>query len=230
MKYNFFILCLFTSNLFTVGVGCKKETLPRRVSSPIYLPPAPPSPAYQVIYADANMNIAIELPLNFGILNGDAYGPERNGASYKWEKISGPASYFLETPDSLKTKVSNLEKGDYHFQLTVTTNAGQTSTDIMTLKVQDASSPNKQIFFWDLHWSCPFGCSIMLGDISSYMTANSIYAIYIRREGSSIWELVVPDSTSSTAAYIYSILNGQLTVFDNSYIDATDHPEIKIVF
>src|SRR4026208_599366 len=177
MKYNFFILCLLTTNLFTIGVGCKKKTLPRRVSSPIYLPPPLPPPAYQAVYADARMNITIELPMNFGILNGDAYGPGRNGASYKWERVSGPASYFLETPDSLKTKVSNLEKGDYQFQLTVTTNAGQSNTDSMTLKVQDASSSNKQIFFWDLNWSCPFGCSILLGDISSYLPANSTYAI-----------------------------------------------------
>jgi len=229
MKYNFFILCLLTSNLLIISVGCNRETLPRSISSPIY-PPPPPPPPNQAIYADANMSITIELPMNFGILNGEAYGPGRNGASYKWEKVSGPASYFLENPDSLKTKVSNLEKGVYQFQLTVTTNAGQTSTDIMTLKVQDASSSNKQIFFWDLNWSCPFGCSILLGDISSYMPANSTYAINIRRESSSIWELVVPDSTSTNARYVYSIWNGQLTVFDNSYIDATDHPEIKIVF
>jgi hypothetical protein len=229
MKYNFFILSLLTSNLLIISVGCERETLSRSISSSIY-PPPPPPPPNQAIYANANMSITVELPMNFGILNGEAYGPGRNGASYKWEKVSGPASYFLENPDSLKTKVRNLEKGVYQFQLTVTTNAGQTSTDIMTLKVQDASSSNKQIFFWDLNWSCPFGCSILLGDISSYVPANSTYAINIRRESSSIWELVVPDSTSSTARYIYSIWNGQLTVFDNSYIDATDHPEIKIAF
>lgn len=229
MKHNFFILCLLTSNLLIISVGCERETLTRRISSQIY-PPPPPPPPYQPIYADANKSITIELPMNFCILNGDAYGPGRNGASYKWEEISGPASYFLETPDSLKTKVSNLEKGIYQFQLTVTTNTGETSTDIMTLKVQDASSSNKQIFFCDLNWSCPFGCSIMLGDISLYMPAGSNYAIYIRREFSSNWEVVVPDSTSSNARYVYSIWNGAVTVFDNSYIDATDHPEIKIVF
>jgi hypothetical protein len=119
--------------------------------------------------------------MNFGILNGDAYGPGRTGASYKWEKISGPASYSLDTPDSLKTKVSNLEKGIYQFQLTATSNTRQTSTYIMTLKVQDATSSSKQILFWDLNWSCPFGCSIMLGDISLYRPAGSNYDIYIRR-------------------------------------------------
>ena len=228
MKYNFFILCLLTSNLLIISLGCERETLLRSISSPS--PTYPRSATYQAIYADANMNITIELPMNFGILNGDAYGPGRTGASFKWEKISGPASYFLETPDSLKTKVSNLEKGIYQFQLTATTNTGETSTDIMTLKVQDASSSKKQILFWDLNWSCPFGCSIMLGDISLYMTAGSNYDMYIRRGFSSNWEVVVPDSTSSNARYVYSIWNGAVTVFDNSYIDATDHPEIKIVF
>ena len=229
MNYNFFILCLLTSNLLIVSVGCEREPLLGSISSQIY-PPPPPPPPYQAIHADANMSFTIELPMNFGILNGYAYGRGSNGASYKWEKISGPASYFLETPDVLRTKVSNLEKGIYQFQLTATTNTGETSTDIMSLKVQDASSSNKQIFFWDLTWSCPFGCSIMLGDISLYVPAGSNYDIYIRREFSSNWEAVVPDSTSSNARYVYSIWNGAVTVFDNSYIDATDHPEIKIVF
>ena len=229
MKYNFFILCLLTTTLLTVGVGCDKDTVPRNIPSAVY-PPPPPPPVSQTIYADANMNITIELPMNFAMLNGDVYGPGRNGASYKWEKVSGPASCFLETPDSLKTKVSNLEKGIYQFQLTAKTNAGQTSTDIMTLKVQDASSSNQQIFFWDLNWSCPFGCSIMLGDISLYMPASSNYAIYIRREFSSTWELVVLDSASSTARYVYSIWDGQVSVFDYSNTESDDHPEIKIVF
>ena len=96
--------------------------------------------------------------------------------------------------------------------------------------MQDASSTNKQILFWDLNWSCPFGCSIILGDISSYMPPNSTYAIYIRRESSSIWELVVPDSASSTAQYVYSIWDRQVTVFEYSNTESDDHPEIKIVF
>ena len=229
MKNSVLSFCsmLLLASLMFINISCEPD---RRSLPPINQLPPPPPPPYQGIYADANKSITIELPMNFGILNGDAYGPGRNGASYKWEMISGPVSYFLETPDSLKTKVSNLEKGIYQFQLTATSNTGETSTDIMTLKVQDASSSNKQIIFWDLNWSCPFGCSIMLGDISLYMPAGSNYDIYIRRGFSSNWEVVVPDSISSNARYVYSIWNGAVTVFDNSYIDATDHPEIKIVF
>ena len=183
----------------------------------------------QNVLADANMNITIELPMNFAILNGGVYGSGGNGVKVKWEKIAGPASYSLISPDSVKTKVTNLEKGVYTFKLTAT-NSGQTVTDTMTLIVQDPTSNNKQIFFWSLNWSCPLDCGIYLGDALSYLPPNSSFTLYLRREFSSVWELIVPESSSLTARFVYSVSGDQIMVFDTSYIESSDHPEIKIVF
>jgi hypothetical protein len=176
------------------------------------------------------MSITIELPLNFAMLNGEVSGPGRNGARFSWQKINGPASYLIEKPDSLFTKVSNLEVGVYQFMLTAETTSGEYKSDTMTLIVQNASSPNKQIHFWNLNWLCPFGCSIWLGFVSSYFSVNTPITVYIKREGTQSWDIVVPDSVFSSERYFYSITNGQLCVFEDSYVDATDHPEIKIVF
>ena len=193
-------------------------------------PPPPPASSNQNIWVHANMDITIELPMNFALLNGGTSGPGRMGAKVKWEKISGPASYFLEYPDSEKTKVTNLEKGVYKFKLSATSNSGQTSTDSMTLIVQDATSTKKQIFFSKLGWSCPFGCSIHLEDALSYFPSNTPFTLFLRREFASDWELIVPESSSSTARFVYSVWAGHITVSEISNIDATDHPDIRIVF
>ena len=140
--------------LSLINISCNKEpgdgraaTVPWTPTPPTPLPPPPqpppPSPgsSNQNMWVDANMNITIELPMNFAVLNGEA----TREAKVKWEKISGPASYLLENPDASKTKVTNLEKGVYKFKLSVTSNSGQTGSDTMTLIVQDATSTKKQI-------------------------------------------------------------------------------------
>ena len=100
----------------------------------------------------------------------------------------------------------------------------------MTLNVQEATAPVNQIFFSNLEWVCPFGCSIYLGYSLSFIQAGNPIIVYIKRENTSNWELVVPESVFTTEKYFYNYVSGQLSVFENSKIDATDHPEIKIVF
>ena len=167
--------------------------------------------------------------MNFAILNGEVHGTGWKGAEVKWEKITGPASYLLISPDSLKTKVTNLEKGIYTFKLSAT-NSAQTVTDTMTLIVQDATSTNKQIFFSNLNWSCPLECGISLRYALSMLPSNTPFTLYLRREFSSVWELIVPESSSSTARFVYSVSGDQIMIYDTSYIESSDHPEIKIVF
>ena len=227
-----YIMAWFTIlTLSLINISCKKEPIHSQDTTlPPPLPPSPPAPSTQNIWAHANMDITIELPMNFAILHGGTTGPGRTGSKVKWEKISGPASYLLESPDSSQTKVTDLEKGSYAFKLSAISNTGQTSTDTMTLIVQDATSPKKQIFFQNLNWSCPFGCSISVEDALSYLPPNSPFTLYIRREFSSDWELIVPEFSSSTAGFVYTVWAGQISVFEISDIEATDHPEIKIVF
>ncbi|HET9278181.1 MAG TPA: hypothetical protein VFN95_08330 [Flavitalea sp.] len=229
MKNKIFFLCGILVSVILINVSCGKEIpdIPRQpIPPPPFLLPSP----NQTIWVDANMNITIELPLNFAILNGIAFGPGTNGASINWEKISGPASCLIENPDSLITKVANLENGIYQFGLTVTTTSGEISFDTMTLKVQDATSTNKQIFFSNLNWSCPFGCSIVLGDILSYIPTNGQFSAYIKTDENQFWQLIVPDSIFTGERYSYNISSGQLSVYEYTNFEATDHPEIKIVF
>jgi hypothetical protein len=228
MKSLSIVIYSFFASMMFITTACSNKEMPPRII--IQPPPPPPSPSNQLIWVDANMNITIELPMNFAMLNGIVTGPGRNGVTYNWQKVSGPSSCTIENPDSLVTKVSNLELGVYQFKFTATNISGQARTDSMTLIVQDPTSSNKQLVFWNVNWECSLECSIYLGNVSQYLPANGAISVYIRREGQQNWDLVVPESNFTTERYFYVSSSGQLSVVENSILDATDHPEIKIVY
>jgi Predicted peptidase len=89
--------------------------------------------------ADAGEDKFIELPDNSTVLNGSGSDADGAIASYQWRKISGPASYNLANANSASTQLSNLEEGEYQFELTVTDNKGATAKD--TVKVVVAPTP-----------------------------------------------------------------------------------------
>lgn len=217
------------ATLIFINISCTPER-PARPSI-IQVPPPPPrSFSNQWIWVDAKRNTTIERPLDFAILNGSVTGPGINGSRVRWEQTRGAAGCIIENPDSVITKVSNLLVGSYQFKLTGTAISGVTMSDTMTVTVQEATSPSRQIFFSNLEWECLMGCSIYLGYSMSFLPAGYPITVYIRRENMSTWELVVPESVFTTEKYFYNIWGGQLSVFENSNIEATDHPEVKVVF
>jgi hypothetical protein len=90
--------------------------------------------------ANAGQDITIRLPNNIVTLNG-ALSSDADGsiASYKWEKVSGPESFYITSPNSVSTSITNLVAGTYVFKLTVTDNNGATSTDNVTISVTSAN-------------------------------------------------------------------------------------------
>ncbi len=237
-SWQWLLLLIF---ILPVNIGCEKET-PVTVT-PVPLPPPPPPPPPVVpqpqntprIYAQANVDIAVELPINFAILSGHNYGTYHIPAtdlSYKWRKISGPASFVIESPDSLKTKVTNLEKGVYQFELEVSAvRLGMSAKDVMTLYVEDASSASRQIYFRKVNWVCPMSCTMEIENVLGYMPANTPFSVYIKREFSSTWELVMHVSHYPGHNYFYDVMpGGSFTIFENPDVTVYDTPDIKIVF
>lgn len=235
---QWFLLLIFT---LAVNTGCEKET-PVTVTPvpvpPVAVPPAPPVLQPQNtprIFAQANVDIAVELPINFAILSGHDYGTYNipvNDLSYQWRKISGPASFIFENPDSLKTKVSNLEKGVYQFELVVSAvRLGMEARDTMILYVEDASSTSRQIFFRKLEWICPMGCTLqVVEDLWAYMAPNTPFSVYIKREFSSTWESVKPIAQYPANNYFYQVSDGSMAVVENPEPTVEDRPDVKIVF
>lgn len=181
----------------------------------------------------AGEDILVILPTNFGWLSGGySFFGTFNIDNILWKKISGPSAYILESPDSLITKVSELEKGVYEFELTVTDKGGLTTKDIATVTVGEISQNPKEKFFNDLGWECPWGCSVEIKNIYSHLPAGSVFRIYIQRDNSANWEEVVHDSQFQAGVqYTYTLYNGNLIIYLYGYSsDPEDTPNIKIVY
>lgn len=96
----------------------------------------------------AGPDISITLPEDSVFLDGRAsYDPDGTIISYKWEKISGPASSIIENPAGALTKVKNLGKGSYYFRLTVIDNKNDSSESKKHIEVNDAPLPAITISF-----------------------------------------------------------------------------------
>ena len=89
--------------------------------------------------------VVIVQPVDSVILNGIAYGGSI--VSYNWSKISGPASFNINSPATAVTKISGLVLGTYVFQLRATNLAGLTATDSIRVFVTSVILPVKLLSF-----------------------------------------------------------------------------------
>ena len=86
--------------------------------------------------AVAGTNQSITLPVSQVTLNGSGSSdPDGTVSTYKWTKLSGPASAAISKPDSAITTVTGLVEGIYQFQLAVTDNQGAIATNITQVTV-----------------------------------------------------------------------------------------------
>jgi len=105
-------------------------------------PGGPPKvPKNKPPVANAGTDQRIQLPTNSVTVSGGASSdPDGSIASYSWTKLSGPANYVINSPNSAQTIISSLVQGTYQFLLTVTDNQGATSTAQITITVSAASN------------------------------------------------------------------------------------------
>jgi len=157
--------------------------------------------------ANAGKDTTIVLPLDSVLLNGSlSKDPDGTISEWLWKKISGPASFAINAPDSASTIVKNFVTGIYQFELTVTDDAGLSAKDTLTISV--VSVGTTEIIFTDVTWmnqcynsAVPGGCAID-GDSPSYGfyikdpanvipdSAKAILSVWVKMDASSIWEQV----------------------------------------
>lgn len=232
-RINLCGLLLFNAILL-INSGCTEDTL--ATGSPTSTPPTVIQPSTPPT-AFAGEDFQLILPTDFCWLSG-AYSEDGNIKVEKllWKKLSGPASYLLGNPDSLRTKVSNLEKGIYEFELTVTNTRGLTGKDISRVVVGEMSSNPKEIIFKDLIWNCDWDwgyCELIIKNIYNNLpAAGSVFRIYLQRDGLANWEEVIHGSSQSSAdaRYTYILYNGDLIIYPHDFSEAEGKPNIKIVY
>lgn len=157
---------------------------------------------------------------------------------FNGKKKSGPSSYKLENPNSIKTKVSNLEKGIYEFELTVTNTNGLTGKDTVRVIVGEISENSKEIIFKDRKWIFPWYSTIEIKDFNLLIPQNS-FKVYIQRENNSQWEEVASILENAGIKYEYFVETrpdgGGMYTYGSLYIfyygtDTNDTPSVKIVY
>jgi hypothetical protein len=96
-----------------------------------------PAPVVNVApVAVAGSDITLSYPETTGQLNaGGSKDDDGNIVSYSWELVSGAPSASIASPGAAITDISNLETGEYVFEVTVTDNNGLTSTDRVNVSV-----------------------------------------------------------------------------------------------
>lgn len=85
--------------------------------------------------AQAGKDIMIAVPATSATLNGQlSYDEDGTITGYSWKQVSGPAASTIGG-NSMITTATNLQPGEYQFELTVTDNNGGTGKDTMVVSV-----------------------------------------------------------------------------------------------
>jgi Domain of unknown function (DUF4832)/Secretion system C-terminal sorting domain/PKD domain len=96
--------------------------------------------------ASAGLSDTITLPVNTYTL--DASGssdPEGTIDTYQWKQISGPNTASSSSMSSAQVSLSNLQAGEYEFEVTVTDNGGASSVANMHLTVEQGSTKSDKL-------------------------------------------------------------------------------------
>jgi hypothetical protein len=88
--------------------------------------------------AIAGSDLVITLPTNWVNLNASSSYDAESDITFKWQKIDGPDTYTLHTPDQIATIAYNFGEGIYRFTVLVTDSEGLTNADTVMVTVNPA--------------------------------------------------------------------------------------------
>ncbi|MGM5471350.1 PKD domain-containing protein [Flavobacteriaceae bacterium LMO-SS05] len=185
------------------------------------------------------------LPIDWVVLNNAPTGSSSNVTGMSWKKISGPGSYNVSYSNSKYTGIFDLVEGHHQFELTANYVNGSVSKDTVHVNLYDVSmipQNAKEIIIENLSWSFPWYATLQIADFYDNIPRESLFRIFVRRDGSTNWEDVPGWAMSGPQNNLYDYFierrlpdgagmytNGSLYI---SYYgtDTFDTPDIKIVY
>ena len=121
--------------------------------------------------AEAGEDLVINLPNNRVLLDGStSYDSDGQINVWYWNKIAGPDSFYMSSPNAAHTPVGNLVEGVYVFELKVTDNLGLFTTDTISVTVNADPTP-------DIDWQMALGGSRIDIGQSIQTTADGGYIL-----------------------------------------------------
>ncbi|XP_046877562.1 low-density lipoprotein receptor-related protein 11 [Hypomesus transpacificus] len=112
--------------------------------------------------SDAGPDVVIQLPTDWAVLDGRDSVDDHGVSRYEWTLIRGGSAINMRVTHPGLLKISDLQQGVYVFQMTVTDEAGQKSSDNVTVTVL---APERQAEVCTGHctryqFNCDDGCCI----------------------------------------------------------------------
>jgi len=229
-------LLLIPLVILFVSTGCKKEPVINSAPPPVLPPPAllpPPltlNPVNTGPKAFAGSDQWVPLPANSTVVYGGTSHSEATIESYFWKKISGPASYLIENPGSKHTKVTNLEKGTYEFEFTVTTKAGSADKDTVSIHVYEPRiAGSNEFIFKNLQWMCamPMDCLLQIENFNLYVSNGTDFKVFWKSANSANWVELLNNRGDK---YFYGINNNHFSIYGDYPGNEDVRVDVKITF
>ena len=226
-------LLLIPLVILFVSTGCKKDPVINSAPPPVLPPPAllpPPlhlNPVNTGPKAFAGSDQWVPLPANSTVVYGGTSHAEATIESYFWKKISGPASYVLVYPREKHAVLTNLEKGTYEFEFTVTTKAGSPDKDTVSIHVYEPRTAGANEFiFKNLEWMCPFSCYVLIENFNLYIPNGTAFKVFLKSANSVNWIALLNNRSDK---YTYEIDNNGFVIYGRPD-DYTVPVDIMITF
>jgi hypothetical protein len=193
-------------------------------------PPPPPPPGNRPPSINPVEDRIVHWPADSSRLYGGVYDPDYNIATIRWTKVAGPGSFNILQPDSAITRITNLEKGVYRFEIKVVDSAGLSAKDTTTVIVGELPANPQEIILDNQVWACHWDCSIQINRLYNHVPANRFFKVFIKRNNSSNWVEVVPwQEMTISSVYGFGLQKGTLWIYDITY-NYSDTPDIKFVY
>ena len=207
---NLVYLVILIISVFIMS-GCDKDRV-----EPVNYAPVEKNTAPKVF---AGHDIWLLVPANTAQLSGSVIDDENNVNTYLWKQLSGDPTSIIDKPNLPTTKVSNLQKGDYAFELSATDAVGLTTRDTVALFVKEpAEAINGEVIFKNLEWQCPMGCTVQISCLSCHVPVNKPFKVFLK-DNVDQWIEAQPEANwKQSDKYSFSIHNNNLYIYTN---DAT---------
>jgi hypothetical protein len=194
-------------------------------------PPPPPTPGNRPPSAYSGYDLIVHFPADTGYLYGGVYDPDNNIATIQWTKIAGPPSFDIVRPDSIFSRITNLGKGVYKFEIKVIDSLGLSARDTNTVIVGELPANPQEIILTNQPWGCHWDCYIQIERLYSTIPPDRVFKVFIKRDNSSNWHEVVPADQMilQSSLYGYGLRKGVLWIYYTEF-DISDTPDIKIVY